>query len=124
MSYLYLHPNSTNIIGVTATEKATLDEFFFLFRFYNIQLEKDFFLQIESDNAGNPRWDRFTIIMPDDIDLPAGKYHYFVYQSEVDESEDWQDMIELENGKLEVPETQKAEISIEENDTDISIIAS
>lgn len=109
---------------MTATEKATLDVFFFLFRFRNIQLEKDYFLQIESDNAGSPRWDRFTITMPGDINLPAGKYQYFVYQSEVDQSEDWQDMIELENGKLVVPETQKAEISIEENDTDISIIAS
>lgn len=115
---LWLNKNSENIIGVTASEKATVDTFFFLFRFQNIETLVDTFLEIESDNPGNPRWDKFIITMPTDVDLPSGFYHYFVYQSEVTDSTAWETMVELENGKLEVPDGQNADKTFNQDGRD------
>lgn len=103
---LWLNKNAENIIGVSASEKATEETYFFLFRFQNVETMVDSFLEIESDNPENPRWNRFTITMPDDIDLPSGFYHYYVYQCMTSGSTDWENMVELENGKLEVPASQ------------------
>lgn len=112
---IYLLKNTSNIIAVTSSDVASLEDFFFLFRFFNVETKEETFLQIESDNAGNPRWDRFTIVMPDDVDLASGNYQYFVYQSEVDGSEEWESMKELETGKLNVPQPDTNDKTFNEN---------
>lgn len=114
---LVLNKNTTNIIGVTASEKKTVESFYFLFRFQNVETLEETTLQIEADET-NGRWDRFTIVMPDDVNLRSGFYHYYVYQSEVDGSTDFENMVELENGKLIVPATAINEKTFNENGED------
>lgn len=114
---LILNKNTTNTIGVTASEKKTVDVFYFLFRFHNIETREETTLQIEADET-NGRWDRFTIVMPDDLNLRSGFYHYYVYQSEVDGSTDYENMVELENGKLTVPTADINEKTFNENGED------
>lgn len=112
---IYLNRNSENIIGVTATEKATLESFFYLFRFFDVENNKNYLVQLDRDNPTSNRWDKFIVTLPDTIDLPAGKYHYFVYQSEIDGSLEWEGLLELENGKLEVPVEDLNETKFESN---------
>ena len=98
--------NAENIISVTATEKATLEVFFYLFRFFLIENNKDFLIQLPRLNPTSNRYDLFTLTLPTDLDLPAGKYHYFIYQAPNDGDTDFENMLELENGKVIVPTTE------------------
>jgi hypothetical protein len=115
---LWLNKNSENIIGITASEKATVTTYFFLFRFHNVETLVDTLLEIESDNPDNPRWNKFTITMPTDLDLASGFYHYYVYQCEVTGDTDWQNMVELENGKLEISAAQIADKTFNQDGQD------
>ena len=95
--------DTENVIAVTATEKATVSNFFFLFRFFLIEQNKNFVIQLTKDNGTSDRYDRFILDLPDDLNLPSGDYHYFIYQSLEDGNLDWDGLLELENGKAIVP---------------------
>jgi len=100
---IQLMSNSDNIIAVTASEKATETDFYYLFRFFLIEQNKNFAIQLTKTNTSSERFDRFELNLPTDIDLPSGKYHYYIYQSLEDGNLDWDGLVELENGKATVP---------------------
>ena len=95
--------NAQNVIAITATEKATTSDFYFLFRFFYVEENRDFVVQLTKDNIGSSRYDRFILDLPEDLNLPSGNYHYYIYQSLEDGNLDWSDLKELENGKAIVP---------------------
>lgn len=110
-----LNQNSENIIAVTASEKATETDYYYLFRFFLIEQNKNFAIQLERTNTSSKRFDRFLLTLPTDIDLPTGKYHYYIYQSLEDGNLDWDGLVELENGKAWIPVDELENTEFETN---------
>lgn len=115
---LKLRKDTQNVIAVTPDDKATVTSFFYLFRFFHVQLERDFVVQLTPTNPTSNRYKRFIVDLPNDINLPYGDYHFYIYQSLSDGSTDYQGLVELENGKAWVltPEITSYEITDERQD--------
>lgn len=94
--------NTINNIAVTPDEKATVDTFFYLFQFFHVQLNKDFFIQLTPSNPSSLRYKKFSLELPTDLDIPSGKGHYYIWQNLVDGNLDPDGLVELENGKFTV----------------------
>ena len=73
-------------------------------------------IQLARENQTSNRYDLFTLTLPTDLDLPAGKYHYFIYQAPNDGDTDWETMDLLENGKAIVPTTEMNNTDFKTND--------
>lgn len=114
-----LQTDSSNIIAVTASMdgKVTESTYYFLFRFFHIETNKDYLIQLDRENIGSKRYDRFTLILPDDLDLPTGKYQYYIYQSTIDGSLIYEGLIQLETGKAFVPDKDKTNTIFEDDDS-------
>lgn len=106
---IVLETNASNIIAVTASMdgKVTESTYYFLFRFYHIELNKDYMIQLDRENIGSKRYDRFTLVLPTDIDLPTGRYQYYIYQSTIDGSLVYDGLVLLETGKCWIPDQDK-----------------
>lgn len=106
---LILLRNSSNPIGVTASERATLSDPFFLFSFTNKMTEVTTNFFSERLNPDSNRYDLFEITMPSDVDLSSGSYSYRIYEKESDDNTDIPDTDPLEIGLAKVP--QEGEIN-------------
>ena len=88
--------DSTNIVGLQVMELAINQEYLFVFRELQTQVETKIYLEPTSTTD---RYTRFEIIEPIDIDLPAGEYEYRVYDGDgVSTNEN--EFIILEIGKM------------------------
>lgn len=118
MPTIELRLNTANNFGVTAKELATVETFFYLFRFFLIQDNKNFLIQLTPTNPTSNRYDDFILTLPTDLDLPVGHYHYFVYQSVIDGSLDFEGLLELENGKTWIPDDAPARVEFDSDTED------
>jgi hypothetical protein len=111
-----LQTDSANIFAVTASMdgKVTASTFYFLFRFFHIETNKDYLIQLDRENIGSKRYDRFTITLPTDLNLPTGKYQYYIYQSLIDGSLIFDGLVQLETGKAWVPDQDKTNTIFED----------
>ena len=73
-----LQPNTVNNIAVTASELSTEETYFYLFRFFHVQENKDFVVQLDRLNPTSNRYDNFEF-NPETLEMPTGKYKYWVY---------------------------------------------
>lgn len=92
--YLHLNQNSTNNLYLKVDDLST-DNPFYLFRFLDEVTKDEFLVELVNLEEGNRRFALFTLILPDDLDMPAGLYKYFVYRSETTGDEDYSNMLEL-----------------------------
>ena len=97
-----LQPNTVNNIAVTASELSTEETYFYLFRFFHVQENKDFVVQLDRLNPTSNRYDNFEF-NPETLEMQTGKYKYWVYQSLTDGSTDYDGLVVLEKGKAWVP---------------------
>jgi hypothetical protein len=67
-----------------------------------VEENKNFVIQLNKINISK-RYDQFQIELPIDLNLPTGNYHYYIYQSLIDNDLSWENKLELENGKAVVP---------------------
>lgn len=102
---LVLLRNTSNPIGVTASERATLSDPFFLFSFTNKMTEEVTNFFSERLNPTSTRYDLFEITMPTDVDLPSGNYSYRIYEKSSNSSTDIPDTDPLEIGLAKVPQS-------------------
>ena len=107
---LLLYRNSTNFIGVTALEKVTITEPFYLFVFRHNLTEEEYKFFSVKQNPASKRYDLFEITLPDDIDLIVGEYTYEIWQKDNDDNTTIpEDAVLLEIGKARVPEVTPIE---------------
>jgi hypothetical protein len=95
---IWLHQDTTNIIGTQAHELATTDDY--LFRFFNLQTRVNVVKYFEPLSS-NRRITNFEIKLPTDIDLEVGEYIYSIYNGD-GVNEDYSELPILEVGKLTV----------------------
>jgi len=103
---LLLLRNQSNPIGVTASERATLDDPFFLFVFENEATREVSKLFSAKLNLSKRRYDLFEITLPSDVDLRAGSYQYSIYEKSSDANTDIPDTSPLEIGLAVVPKSE------------------
>lgn len=99
---LQLIPNNENKLWVVCGDMVTVDEPIYLWRFYNRQTKKEYLIELENETVANPRFDLFTLNLPDDLDLEEGLYTWEVYQSEATSDENYLEMPLLSNGLAKV----------------------
>lgn len=97
-----LLPNSVNKMYLVCHDIATIEDPIYLFRFVNAQTQEQYLIELDNLAIGNSRFDLFELALPDDLDLPAGMYHYHVYQSEEENDENFEGMPELASGRVDV----------------------
>ena len=71
--------DSTNIEGLQVMELAINQEYLFVFRELQTQVETKTYIEPTSTTD---RYTRFEIVDPTDIDLPAREYEYRVYDGD------------------------------------------
>lgn len=118
---LKLFKDTENIIAVTPDDKATETTYYYLFRFYHIQKNKNFVAQLTPDNPTSNRFKRFILDLPDTLNLDYGHYHYYIYQNVVDGNTDYSGLVELENGKALVPTPELETFTISDTRQDYAI---
>lgn len=97
-----LIPNSVNKMYLVCHDIATVEDPIYLWRFVNAQTDEEHLIELDNLAIGNSRFDLFELALPDDLDLTAGMYRYHVYQSETEDDEDFNDMLELASGRVDV----------------------
>lgn len=126
---ILLQRNTVNEkITLTCTEKSTIDNPYFIFKFVHCQntgVEKIFYTPNLSINLD--RYDLFTIEENDNEDLLngkvkliAGEWYYFIYESETISltSTDWIGVVE--NGKLRVEDIETPIATYEQTNNKIA----
>lgn len=78
---IYLTPNSTNTMYLVCDDVITVEDPIYLFRFAQDQSTVELFIELSNSLSDNPRADKFTLILPDDLDLVSGDYNMTVFQS-------------------------------------------
>ncbi len=95
---LLLQKETSNPIGVTASERATLVDPFFLFVFENHATKNVEKIFSEKLNLSKKRYDLFEITLPTDVDLSEGSFDYRIYEKSSDANTDIPDSEPLEIG--------------------------
>lgn len=103
--------NTVNKLYIKCSDLVTIDDPIYLFRFFNEQSKSDNLIELSNEASSNPRFDLFSLNLPDDLDLKEGVYLWEVYQSDTTGRTDYEDMPLLSNGIAKVLST------FEENDT-------
>lgn len=114
---IYLQRSTNNIFAIHASDLIDLETPIYLFRFVNEQTTKENLIELDKENPGNTRFDSFTLDLPNDLDLDAGKYHVFVYESDTTGKTDFENMQELTNFKVEIPAEEKEQNIYEPEET-------
>jgi hypothetical protein len=71
----------------------------------------EYFVELTDTIPGNDAGSIFELDLPNDLDLPTGRYIMWIYQSETPGSEDWENMVELTCDRADVLPTY---VSIDE----------
>lgn len=131
MASINLAIESTNLIAVTPDEKATVTDFYYLFQFYHVQLNKSYLIQLTPTNPNSNRYKKFSLDLangisaPNGLDIPPGDGQYYIWQNIVDGNLDPDGLIELETGKFKVTAPESTEIKLNADGTqDYSLRAS
>lgn len=92
---LYLQQNSVNEIIIKVNDLQTIEDPIYLFRFVHDTTKEEYLIELDNSEPYLTRASKFSLTLPTDLNLPTGKYRYYVYQSEQTGDEDFDDMIEL-----------------------------
>ena len=115
---LQLIPNSENKLWVVCDDMVTVAEPIYLWRFYNRQTKKEYLIELSNETIANPRFDLFTLNLPDDLDLEEGMYTWEIYQSEETADENYLEMPLLSNGLAKVLTTFEENTTYEPTGSD------
>ena len=99
---LHLNQNSTNELFLVCDDIITTENPIYLFRFLNSQTNKESFIELENELSLNPRADKFTLILPTDLDLKEGDFRCYVYESDTPGDRNWENMPILASVKANV----------------------
>lgn len=115
---LHLEQNKTNTLVLVCDDIITIADPVYLFRFVKSQGGDEYFIELENELTTNPRADRFTLILPTDLDLGTGDFRCYVYQSETPGDRDYENMLQLKSIKAEVKTTFEEDTTYETTGTD------
>ena len=99
---LILSLNSLNVLDIVCNDLLTIENPVYLWRIVNKMTKVESLIELENQQPVNPRFDQFNLTLPDDLDLKAGMYEWWVYQSDTTGRTDYDDMPELSSGDLRV----------------------
>jgi hypothetical protein len=99
--YLRISQATSNDLYLKVTDLSDTNPFY-LFRFVDEVSKDEYLVELVDNEPGNDRFSMFTLVLPTDLDLPAGEYKYYVYRSEASGDEDYSAMLELTMSVCEV----------------------
>lgn len=102
---LLLNKATTNSMYVVCDDLLTITDPFYLWRFINTQTREEYLIELINEAEQNGRYDLFTLILPDDLDLAEGEYVYEIYQSSTQGDEDYSNMLLLSTDVARVQST-------------------
>lgn len=115
---LHLKQNTTNELYLVCDDIVTIESPIYLFRFVNSQTQNESLIELENELSSNPRADKFTLILPTDLDLNEGDFRCYVYESTTPGDEDWENMPILATVKAEVKTIFEEDTTYETDGTD------
>ena len=110
--------NTVNQMFLVVDDMVTISSPVYLWRIYNDSTKEQFLIELSNETGSNPRYDRFDLDLPNDLDLERGRYRYYVYESSTPGDEDYENMNELANGILTVETEFDADTYYEPTGTD------
>lgn len=102
---LTLAKATSNKMYVVCDDILTIDDPVYLWRFIHAQSRVEYLIELVNEAEQNRRYDLFTLVLPDDLDLIEGEYLYEIYQSPETGDEDFENMLLLANGVAKVQAT-------------------
>lgn len=99
---LQINIESENKLYVKCNDLLTIEDPIYLWRFYDEQRKTEYLIELLNESSVNPRFDLFTLNLPDDLDLKNGVYSWEVYQSDTEGATNYEDMPLLSNGMAKV----------------------
>ena len=115
---LILYQDTENEMPIVTDDIITITSPIYLWRFVNCQTHVEHFVELDNTTPTNQRCDIFFLTLPTDLDLDIGTYEYHVYQSETPGDEDYEEMLELANGRADVKPTVAEITAYEPTGTD------
>lgn len=102
---ILLTKDSTNEMNIICDDVLTASNPVYLWRFVSQVERTEHLIELINSAEQNRRYDRFELVLPDDLDLSEGEYIYEVYQSTTPGDEDYSNMPLLANGIAKVQAT-------------------
>lgn len=99
---LIINKDTANKLNIVCDDILTLTDPVYLWRFVNKTTQVENLIELENQLPSNPRFDKFNLTLPTDLDLESGEYEWFVYESPLTGDTDYSSMNLLSSGDLRV----------------------
>ena len=99
---IYLKKDTVNKLVLVTDDMQINENEFYLWRFVNNTTHEEYLIHLENQLKNNQRADKFSLDLPNDLNLESGKYRYYVYASPTDSDEDYESMNLLTENAMEV----------------------
>lgn len=99
---LIINKDTANKLNIVCDDILTLTDPVYLWRFVNKTTQVENLIELENQLPSNPRFDKFNLTLPTDLDLESGEYEWFVYESPLTGETDYSTMNLLSSGDLRV----------------------
>ena len=99
---LIINKDTANKLNIVCDDILTLTDPVYLWRFVNKTTQVENLIELENQLPSNPRFDKFNLTLPTDLDLESGEYEWFVYESPLTGETDYSSMNLLSSGDLRV----------------------
>lgn len=116
---LHITTNEINNLYVVCDDVLTESNVVYLWRFVNQQTTEDYLIELNNILLNNPRADLFRLNHPLELDLKTGEHRYYIYQSDTEGREDFENMKLLAEGRAEVETIFQEDINYERESEDI-----